>query len=166
MRFNTFLLASALTISALGLPLASSAWAQQPVQADQAKTIRIEHPWARATAPGAKAAGGFLGLINAGTATDKLTGGTVDFADKVEVHEMAVVDNVMTMKRLDTGLEIAPGATAELKPGGYHIMFVGLKRQLADGETVKVVLNFEKAGAVSVDFAVKSVPNKNGHAAH
>ena len=162
MRIDTLLLVSALSLGFVSAP----ALAQHAGHGPQTDTIRVEQPWVRATTPGAKVAGGFFALVNTGTAADKLTGGTADFADRVEVHEMAVVDNMMTMKRLDAGLEVAPGATVELKPGSYHIMFVGLKRQLTAGETVKVVLNFEKAGAVPVDCAVKTAPGQSGHKAH
>lgn len=119
--------------------------------------LRIDHPWTRATPAGAKVAGGYLTIQNTGTAPDRLVGGSSEIAGRIEIHEMAVKDGVMTMRPLDKGLEVKPGDKAELKPGGYHIMFMDLKRQLTEGEAVKGTLQFEKAGTVAVEFAVQAV---------
>lgn len=128
--------------------------------------VKIGHPWTRATPAGAKVAGGYLTLENRGSAPDRLIGGSAEIAGHVEIHEMAVRDGVMTMRPLDKGLEVKPGATVELKPGGYHVMFMGLKRQLKEGESVNGTLIFEKAGSVAVKFAVQSVgARESGHGA-
>jgi uncharacterized protein YcnI/copper(I)-binding protein len=119
--------------------------------------ITISSPWTRATPGGAKVAGGYLKVTNNGAAADKLIGGTTDIAGRVEFHEMAMSDGVMQMRPLDQGLELKPGQTVELKPGGYHVMFLDLKRQLKQGETVKATLQFEKAGKVEVTFNVAAV---------
>lgn len=122
-----------------------------------AGALKIGHPWTRATPVGAKVAGGYLTLQNGGSTPDRLLGGSSDIAGRIEIHEMAVKDGVMTMRPLEKGLEVKPGASVELKPGGYHVMFMDLKRQLKEGETVKVTLSFEKAGTLPVEFAVQSV---------
>lgn len=70
---------------------------------------------------------------------------------------MAMSNGVMTMRGLPDGLELKPGAKTELKPGSYHIMFMDLKRQLKEGESIKGTLTFEKAGQVPVEFKVESV---------
>lgn len=119
--------------------------------------LKIDHPWTRATPAGAKVAGGYLTIQNSGSAPDRLIGGASDIAGRIEIHEMAVKDGIMTMRPLDTGLAIKPGDKAELKPGGYHIMFMDLKRPLKEGESVKGTLQFEKAGAVAVEFAVQGI---------
>jgi copper(I)-binding protein len=98
-----------------------------------------------------------LKLTNSGTAADKLVGGTTDIAGRGEVHEMSMSGGVMQMRPLNAGLELKAGQTVELKPGGYHVMFLDLKRQLKEGETVKATLQFEKAGKVDVTFKVGSV---------
>lgn len=128
--------------------------------------LRIEQPWTRATPAGAKVAGGYVTVTNTGTAPDRLLGGASEIAGKVEIHEMAVNNGVMTMRGLPEGLEIKPGAKAELKPGGLHIMFMDLKRQLKEGETVKGTLTFEKAGPVAVEFSVQSVGARAPAAGH
>jgi copper(I)-binding protein len=123
----------------------------------KAGAIEIGHPWSRATAPGAPVAGGFLKLTNTGAEADTLVAATFEAANRVEIHEMAVVDGVMKMRALPAGIEVKPGATVELKPGGYHIMFMDLKRGLTKGETVKGTLEFKKAGKVDVEFAVEAL---------
>lgn len=128
--------------------------------------LKIEQPWTRATPAGAKVAGGYVAVTNTGSASDRLLGGSSEIAGKVEIHEMAVNNGVMTMRGLPEGVEIKPGAKLELKPGGYHIMFMDLKRQLKEGEKVKGTLTFEKAGAVPVEFSVQSVGARAPAAAH
>src|SRR4029077_776883 len=80
----------------------------------KAGSIEIKHPWARATPKGATVAGGYLKLINTGTAPDRLIGGSTAAAGKFEIHEMSVDGGVMKMRPLPNGLEIKPGATVEL----------------------------------------------------
>lgn len=116
--------------------------------------LRIAQGWTRATPGGARVAGGYLTVTNTGSAPDRLVGGSAAFAERVEIHEMATQNGVMTMRPVSGGLAIAPGQTVELKPGGLHVMFMGLSRPLAEGQTVKVTLEFEKAGKVEIDLAV------------
>ncbi|CAN7641564.1 copper chaperone PCu(A)C [Bosea sp. LjRoot237] len=128
--------------------------------------LKIEQPWTRATPAGAKVAGGYVAVTNTGATPDRLLGGSSDIAGKVEIHEMAVNNGVMTMRGLPEGVELKPGAKTELKPGGYHIMFMDLKRQLKEGEKVKGTLSFEKAGPVPVEFSVQSVGARAPAEAH
>ncbi|WP_230534378.1 DUF1775 domain-containing protein [Microvirga roseola] len=119
--------------------------------------ISIEQPWSRATPGGAKVGGGYLRITNTGTEPDRLIGGSLPLASKVDVHEMRLEGDIMRMKPVEGGLEIAPGATVELKPGGHHLMFMDLKEPLKEGQTVKGTLVFEKAGAVEVEYVVRSM---------
>jgi uncharacterized protein YcnI/copper(I)-binding protein len=119
--------------------------------------LTIEQPWSRATPGGAKVGGGYLRVTNTGTAPDRLTGGSFSLASKVEVHEMRLEGDVMRMKPVEGGLEIKPGATVELKPGGFHLMFMDLKEPLKEGQTVKGTLIFEKAGPVQVEYTVRGM---------
>jgi copper(I)-binding protein len=120
-------------------------------------SLLIEAPWTRATPAGAKVAGGYMSITNTGTAPDRLIGGSLALAGRFEVHEMAVNEGVMTMRQLAAGLEIAPGAKVELKPGGLHVMFMDLKAQLREGQPVRGTLVFEKAGTVEVAFTVAPI---------
>jgi copper(I)-binding protein len=72
----------------------------------------------------------------------------------------------MKMRELKNGLDIAPGATVELKPGSYHVMLMNLTKPLAKGERVKGTLMFEKAGKVDVEFVVESIGASTGGAKH
>src|SRR5215203_3895227 len=125
----------------------------------------VEAPWSRATPGGAKVAGGYMRITNAGTEPDRLVGGSLPAAARFAVHEMSMQGEVMRMRPLETGLEIKPGATVELKPGGYHIMFMDLTEPLKEGQTLKGTLLFEKAGAVTVEYAVRGIAAR-GEAEH
>lgn len=128
--------------------------------------LKLEQPWTRATPAGAKIAGGYLAVTNTGSTPDRLLGGTSEVSGKVEIHEMAMKEGVMTMRGLPEGLEIKPGEKTELKPGSYHLMLMDLKRQLKEGESIKATLNFEKAGPVAVEFSVQSVGARAPAAGH
>jgi periplasmic copper chaperone A len=126
-------------------------------------SLDIADPYARATPKGAKVGAGYMKITNNGTAPDRLTSGSSDVAAKFEVHEMAMDKDVMKMRPVKGGLEIKPGQTVELKPGSFHVMFVGLKKPLGKGEHVKATLVFEKAGTVDVDFDVRATGATPGH---
>ena len=119
--------------------------------------LKITAPWARATPKGAKVGGGYMTITNTGASADRLVGGASDISEKFELHEMSMSGGVMKMRPVSAGLEIKPGQTIELKPGGLHIMFKGLKKPLTMGDTVKVTLSFEKAGKVEVSFPVAPI---------
>ncbi|GGF88006.1 hypothetical protein GCM10007301_54930 [Azorhizobium oxalatiphilum] len=119
--------------------------------------IQIDLPWMRATPGGAKVAGGYLKLTNTGSAPDKLVSIATDIAGKAEVHEMSMANGVMTMRAVSGGLELAPGKSVELAPGGFHLMMMDLKRPLKEGDKVQATLVFEKAGKVDVTFPVRGI---------
>ena len=140
-------------IAMLGYGLAGAALAQEVRAGD----LVITQAWARATPGGAKVGGAYLTIENKGTTADRLIGGSADVAGKVEVHEMATRNGVMTMRALDNGLTIEPGKTVKLAPGGYHLMMFDLKSPLKQGDKVPVTLDFEKAGKVTLSFNVEGV---------
>jgi copper(I)-binding protein len=119
--------------------------------------LKISAPWARATPKSAAVGGGYMTITNTGSTSDRLIGGATDIAGRFEVHEMSMDNGVMKMRELAQGLEIKPGATIEFKPGSYHVMFMGLKQQLTQGQHFKATLQFEKAGKVEIDFAVEGL---------
>jgi copper(I)-binding protein len=130
-----------------------------PARAEEVKAgdLVITQAWSRATPGGAKVAGGYLTIQNKGTAADRLIGGSADAAGKVQVHEMATSNGVMTMRPLDKGLSIEAGKTVKFAPGGYHLMLLDLKSPLKQGDKVPVTLEFEKAGKVKLTFDVQGV---------
>jgi copper(I)-binding protein len=123
----------------------------------KAGDIVVTGPWTRATPGGAKVAGGYMRLTNIGKESDRLIGGSLPQAGRFEVHEMATVNNVMTMRQLEKGLEIRPGETVELKPGGFHVMFMDLKEGLKPGQPIKGTLIFEKGGTITIEYAVAPI---------
>ena len=140
-----------------------------PAQSQEVKAgdLVITQAWSRATPGGAKVAGGYLTIENKGSAPDRLISGSGDVAGKVEIHEMAMNNGVMTMRPLDKGLAIEPGKTVKLAPGGYHLMLMDLKNPLKQGDKVPLVLVFEKAGKVNLSLDVQGVgaqaPGGTGH---
>ena len=115
--------------------------------------IVIEKPWARATAPGATVAGGYMIIRNSGAAPDRLVGTSSPASAKVELHVHIMENNVMKMREVP-GFDVPAKGTFELKPGGAHLMFIDIKRPFKEGEKIPVRLKFEKAGDVSADFHV------------
>jgi periplasmic copper chaperone A len=116
--------------------------------------ITIGHPYARTTAAGQASGGGYLKLENKG-ADDKLLSATADVAASVELHSMSMEGDVMRMRQVD-GVALPKGKTVELKPGALHLMFVGLKAPLKDGDKFPLKLKFEKAGEVTVTVNVEA----------
>lgn len=125
-------------------------------------TLKIVHPWARATPKGAAVGGGYMSITNTGKTADRLVGGKSTIAKDFEVHRMTMENGVMKMRMLRDGLEIKPGETVTLKPGGFHVMFTGLKQPLVKGRRVKATLQFQKAGKVDVEFVVEGIGAMNG----
>jgi uncharacterized protein YcnI len=123
----------------------------------------VREPVLRAPPPGARVAGGYMMLTNAGKQPDRLTGGTLEGAGRFEIHEMSMTDNVMRMRPLKEGVVIAPGETVTLQPGGIHAMGLDLSRSYTAGQTVKGTLTFEKAGKVDIEYAVRPIGGEGGH---
>ena len=126
--------------------------------------VTVADPWVRATVPQQKATGMFAQVTSA--QGGKLVAASSSVADVVEIHEMAMDNNVMRMRPV-TGLDLPAGKAVELKPGGYHVMLMGLKQQVKEGETVPVVLVFEgkdgKRENVEVKASVRALAAQGGH---
>ena len=150
-RLNAKLTASTLLlIAALAAPAA--------LAADyKAGAIVISNPWARATPSGASAGAGYFTVTNTGTTPDRLIAVTSEAASNADIHEMTMANGVMQMRPLKGGLELKPGETVQLKPGGEHVMMTGLKQPLKQGDHFKGTLTFEKAGKVDIEYDVKAI---------
>jgi len=135
-----------------------------PVCAHEFKAgdIMIDHPWARATPGRAKNGAAFMKLVNTGGTPDRLMGVRGDIADRVELHTHIHEDGVMKM-RPSGPIEVPANGHVMLEPGSYHVMMIGLKAPLVEGETFPVTLVFEKAGEVAVEIKVESVGAGAGH---
>jgi copper(I)-binding protein len=140
-----------LTAAAVALFLSSAAWAQ----------VTVTDPWIRGTTPSQMATGAFMKITSPKPA--KLVDASSPVAGVVEIHEMAMEGNVMKMRAVPS-LDLPAGRTVELKPGGYHVMLMDLKRQLKEGETVPVTLVFEAEGQrtrLELPFAVRAPTARN-----
>lgn len=116
--------------------------------------ITVSGQWAR-TSPMATDMGAAYMTIEA-SALDELIGASVDMsvAMMTEVHETVTVDGASKMQEVSR-IEVSPGAPIEMKPGGYHVMLMGLTEPLTTGETIEVTLKFSKAGEVTVQVPVQ-----------
>lgn len=139
-------------LPALALGLAALAASAHEFKAG---SLAIGHPYARATAAGQTIGGGFMKFTNDGAAADKLLAASAPVAGSVELHTMRMEGDVMRMRQVDA-IELPPGATVELKPGGLHMMFIGLKQPLKAGDKFPLTLRFEKAGEVTVQVNVEA----------
>jgi copper(I)-binding protein len=131
--------------------------------------LKIGQPWARETPKGAKVGGGYVTITNTGTTSDRLIGGATPAAGRFEIHVMSMDGGVMKMRQMENGIEIKPGETVELKPGGLHLMMMDIKQPFAKGSEIKGTLRFEKAGSVDVVFPVQAMgaaPPGGTHSGH
>lgn len=127
--------------------------------------IQIDQPRTRATAAGQSVGGGFLKLTNGGPA-DRLVAASSPASKTVELHTMRMDGDVMRMREVEA-IELPAGQTVELKPGGLHLMLMGLKAPLKAGDSVPVTLKFEKAGEVTVQLKVEAAGHGGmGHHKH
>jgi copper(I)-binding protein len=131
-------------------------------------TIQVEDAWVRAAQMmGQEPAQGemdhmsgsnsaaYMLIKNNGADPDRLLSAGSDAAHAIELHESREVDGVMQMEPI-SAVEVPANASAELKPGGMHIMLIGLTKDLNAGDKVRLVLKFEKAGDVTVDAEVRA----------
>ncbi len=116
--------------------------------------LTIDTPWSRATS--AQAGGAFMMIHNGGHHGDRLIGAESDLAGRVQVHMTIMEDGVMRMRHAEDGVEVPAGGMAELKPGGFHVMLMGLKQPLEEGASFPVTLIFERAGEVTVEVQVRA----------
>jgi copper(I)-binding protein len=120
------------------------------------RSLHIDHPFARATPPGARSGGVFLSVENNGDRADRLLGVSTPVAGTAELHQMVMDAGVMRMRSV-TGLDVKPGGRLVLQPGGYHVMLADLKRPLQAGDSFPLTLVFEKAGSIEVSVVVENM---------
>ncbi|ONG50001.1 hypothetical protein BKE38_20020 [Pseudoroseomonas deserti] len=117
--------------------------------------IAIGHPWSRAAPPRGTGAG-FMTLKNNGSTPDRLVAARAAIARTVEIHTHLREGDVMRMRQVEGGVEIAPGAEVAFTPGSFHLMLIGLQEALVQGQRVPVTLVFARGGEVTVELAVES----------
>ena len=120
-------------------------------------SIGLEQPWVRrapAMPDGQARTAAYLVIRNRGRAPDALVAATADVAERIEIHETRNVSGMMMMEPVER-IAVMPGARIELKPGGYHLMLIGLKRALVPPDAVALTLVFERAGSVTARAKVR-----------
>ena len=138
-----------------GIAATGAVLAQGVAKTVTTNAIKIEDAYTRATAPGQQVAGGFMKIENKGVA-DQLISASSPVAGEVQLHEMAMEGNVMKMRQVKD-IAVPAGGAVELKPGGFHLMFMNIKAPLTAGETVPVKLKFAKAGDVEIKMPVNAM---------
>jgi periplasmic copper chaperone A len=124
--------------------------------------LRIGHPWTRAAGLNGNG-GAFMRLINGGAQPDRLISATSPIARVVELHTHIREGDVMRMRPVND-IPVPAGQTVELRPGGLHVMLIGLTAPLQQGTRVPVTLRFERAGEVTVELAVEAAGARgSGH---
>ena len=129
---------------------------QAHAQTPSPRAIVVEHPWARATPGGAKTGAAYLILFNNGDSADQLQGASTPVADKVQFHSTTEENGVSHMREMHA-IDLSPRSKVAFDPGGMHIMLVGLKQPLKEGQTFPLTLMFAKAGKVDVMVPVAKI---------
>jgi copper(I)-binding protein len=136
----------------------------------KAGALRIDHPYATPSRPGlTTGAVYFRGIRNSGPVSDWLLSASTPAAASVEIHRMQMLQGDVMQMRAVPSLEIPAGATVNLKhsvPDGYHLMLIGLKAPLKDGDRFPITLNFEKVGTHEVKVWVQTPRTRSGDAHH
>ena len=138
-----------------------------PAAAHEVKAgdLVITDLWTRATPAGAPSAGGYMTITNNGKTEDMLRLVASTGAAKAELHVMELKDGVMTMRPVEGGIVIPAGGKLVLAPNGYHIMFIGPKEPLKEGDKLPVSLTFTHAGTVATFLHVLPLGSKGPEAA-
>jgi periplasmic copper chaperone A len=144
-----------IVVSALFFVLAVAGDFRAEARVYEKGPVVVSHPWARATAPGARTGAAYLKIESAPGAKDRLIGARSPVAEAVEVHETIVTDGIARMRRVEA-IEIAPGRPADLAPGGAHLMLMGLKSPLKKGDSFPLILTFAQAGEVALEVVVEA----------
>ena len=118
--------------------------------------------WARPSIGSAGNSAAYMKLMNHGDAADRLVAVKSGVARKTEIHTHLMENNVAKMRRVEGGVEVPAKGNVEFKPGGLHVMLIGLQTKLAEGEAFPLTLVFEKRGEVVVDVKIQ----KSAGAAH
>ena len=116
--------------------------------------ITVSDAWARPSPMMNRAGAAYLVIQNNGAAEDKLLSVESDVAQTIELHETKEMNGMMAMSPVPN-IPVPANGKAELKPGGLHVMLIGLNRELKAGDKMQLTLNFEKAGKVPVTAEVK-----------
>lgn len=120
--------------------------------------LTIYERWARPTPPGAATGAGYMVLTNTGDDADRLVGASSEVCDRVELHTHLMDNGVMRMRQVPS-VELPPGESVAIAPGGLHLMLIGLKSPLEEGMSFPLTLMFEGGGSITVNVVVRHPEN-------
>ena len=126
--------------------------------------IEVTNAWARASAGRAGAGAAYFEVRNHGGKSDRLVSAKTDVSRMASLHAHVMKDNILRMVRVDA-LDVPAGGRATLKPGGHHVMLMGLAQPLMRGHSFPLSLTFEKAGTVTVEVVIMG-PGARGPQGH
>ncbi|HTL50159.1 MAG TPA: copper chaperone PCu(A)C [Steroidobacteraceae bacterium] len=117
-------------------------------------TLAVTNAWSRSTPPGVKVGVAYFTLKNDTGKSDRLLKISSPVAERVQVHRTEILDGIARMREVAV-LHVDAGQTVEFAPDGMHLMLMGLKKPLAEGQTFDLELQFEVAGTRKVVVAVR-----------
>ena len=124
-------------------------------------SIEVTDAWARAMPKGAKTGAAYVTVVNKGTTDDQLVGASVPLAAEAQLHTTTNDNGVMKMRPV-SAIDVKPGASVTFKPGGLHLMLMGVKEPLAEGQSFPLTLTFAKAGKIETTVKVAKVGAMSG----
>jgi periplasmic copper chaperone A len=129
---------------------------QPHAQTSRLNPIKVEHAWAQATPGGAMTGAAYMTLTNSGDTADQLLSATTPVAEKVQFHKQTEENGVARMREIHM-VDLEPGTKIIFKPGEMHMMIVGLKQPLTEGQTFQLTLQFAKSGDIEVTVPIEKV---------
>jgi copper(I)-binding protein len=124
--------------------------------------LQVRHPWTRATPAGATVAAGYLEIRNSGQQADRVLGASTPAAERVELHVQVQEGDVLKMREVKD-FPVPARQRLTLRPGGSHLMLVGLKQPLVKGGRVPLTLRFERAGELQIELEVQPGDSRKPH---
>jgi copper(I)-binding protein len=127
--------------------------------AAQTTTIQIDRCWARASVT--KTGAVYMTIKNTGSTDDRLVAVATPVADRAQLHIEMNDNGIMKMRPL-SAIDVKANSTVTLAPGGMHVMLIGLKQRLKEGQSFPMTLTFEKAGTLHVTVATEKAGATSG----
>ncbi len=151
----------------LGRALLAGLILSAPLSALAAPAVTVEHPYARAVPPVARNSGAFMLIRNDSDQARRVIAARSDVSRVTELHTHIHDHGVMRMRRVDF-IEVPAHGSVALKPGGYHVMLIGLKHPLRPGDPVHIDLTLDDGSVLPVDLKAKKIgmPMKMGGMQH
>lgn len=131
---------------------------------DEAKSIMVEHTWARVILHDRPAAG-YMSIHNMGGEADRIVSASSPMAERVELHTHLMEGSVMKMRKVDA-VDVPAKGHVEFAPGGFHLMLFGLKHHAKEGDKIPVTVVFEKAGPMELELEVRKSAEESEHGDH